>query len=97
MQGRFRALKKTLRKKFQKFMDQLVLVVKIGLGLMIIFFVALLLLSKPPEIISEYFVDYAEQRTSEGRMDEDEFIQMMTPAAKKAEQTHGTRPSLLIA
>lgn len=97
MQGKFRAFKKKLQKKFQKLTDRLVLVFKIGIGLIAIFFIVLFILAKPAEIVSDYFVDYAEQRAGEGRLTEEEFIQMMTPAAKKVEGTHGTRPSLLIA
>ncbi|MEY8292534.1 glucosaminidase domain-containing protein [Carnobacteriaceae bacterium 52-44] len=97
MQRKFRKFKNNMNRKFQKLLDRIALVLRIGIALTVIFFVVLFLIAKPSEIVSDYFINHAEQSKDESYMTEEEFIQLFTPIAKKVEKTHGTRPSLLIA
>jgi len=97
MQRRFRRFKKNINQRFQNFLNLLSLLFKLGFTLLFIFFVVLFLISRPLNIFSDFFVDHSEETAEVGRITEDEFIQRVEPTAKEVEQTHGVRPSLLIA
>src|SRR5699024_6085391 len=97
MQRRFRRFKKNINQRFQNFLNLLSLLFKLGFTLLFIFFVVLFLISRPLNIFSDFFVDLSEETAEVGRITEDEFIQRVEPTAKEVEQTHGVRPSLLIA
>ena len=97
MPKKFRRFKKKLNRKFQNFLNLVALVFKLGLIVVILFFGVLFLISHPLEVVSDYFIDHTEEVADKGRISEDEFIQRVEPIAKKVEQTHGVRPSLLVA
>jgi len=97
MQRKFRKFKNKMNRKFQKLLDRIAFIFKLVFVLTILFFVVLFFITKPSKIVSDYFINHAEQAKNEGRITEEEFIQLFTPVAKDVEKTHGTRPSILIA
>lgn len=98
MQQKLRTKKRKWKKAWTEFIHHVTLTFKIALSLVVLFFIILFVIVEPMEIMSHDFFQSQEDvfSSSSGSIEED-FIQMIAPHAKKAEQTYGTRPSLLIA
>src|SRR5699024_12696921 len=96
MQRKFRKFKNKMNRKFQKLLDRIAFIFKLVFVLTILFFVVLFFITKPSKIVSDYFINHAEQAKNEGRINEEEFIQLFTPVAKDDEKNHCTRQSILI-
>lgn len=97
MQRKFKKFKNNLNKKLQNFIQLMTLLFKLGLATILIFVVVLFIIGTPSKIVNEYFTTSSNSAFNAEYMSEEEFIELLTPYAKKVEETHGTRPSILIA
>lgn len=98
MQQKGRNKKRSWKKTGKEFINNVTLTFKIAFSLVVLFFVILFFIVEPMEIMSHDFFKPQDEFTipSSGSVEEN-FIQMVAPHAKQAQQTYGTRPSLLIA
>jgi flagellum-specific peptidoglycan hydrolase FlgJ len=97
MQRKVRKLKRKGKKTLDKFVDTVALSFKIGVVLLILFFVMLFFIIEPIDFIGKNFSSSNEAVEITENMSKTEFIETLTPHAKKAQEEYGTRPSLLIA
>lgn len=97
MQREFRKLKRKGKKVLNNFVDTVALTFKIGVALVVLFFILLFFIIEPPDFIAQHFSSSNDAVEMTEGMSKTEFIETLTPHAKQAEATYGTRPSLLIA
>lgn len=97
MQRKFRKFKKQGKKSLDRFVDIIALSFKIGVGLILLFFIMLFFIVEPIDIIGQGFSSSNDAVETTENMSKNEFIETLTPHAKKAEEVYGTRPSILIA
>lgn len=97
MQREFKKFKRKTTKRVQNFTRLFSLFLKLGFATILIFFVVLFLIGTPSKIVSDYFTTSSNFIFNAEYMSEDEFVRLLTPYAKQVEETHGTRPSILIA
>lgn len=97
MQREFRKLKRKGKKFLDKFVDAMALSFKIGLVLLLLFFIMLFFIVEPIDFIGQNFSSNNDEVEIMEDMSKTEFIETLAPHAKKAEEAYGTRPSLLIA
>lgn len=96
MQEKIRKLKRNTRKRFSNFFDFVVLFMKIGVSVILVFFVILFYLGDSFHFMNQT-ADENNVETSSSEMSREEFIELLKPYALEAQQTHNVRPSLLIA
>lgn len=97
MQREFKKFKIKMNKKVQNFTRLVSLFLKLGFVTVLIFFVVLFLIGTPSKVVNDLFSTSNNFSFNAAYMSEDEFIHLLTPYAKQVEETHGTRPSILIA
>lgn len=97
MQQKIRKLKKQWKKTLNKFVDGVTILFKIGLVLVVLFFTILFFIIEPTDFIGQNFSSLNDDNEMIENMSKEEFVQTLAPHAKNAQETYGTRPSLLIA
>lgn len=97
MRRKFRKLKRRGKKSLDNFVDVVALSFKIGVALLILFFIMLFFIIEPSHFIGQNYLSSHDTVELTENMSKTEFIETFTPPAKKAEEVYGTRPSLLIA
>lgn len=91
MQRVFKKMNRQIQKTFSEFLNRLALIVKLLLTLFFVFFVVLFLIVKPA---------INPERTEDNmsvELTKEEFIEEISPIAQKMANTHGIRPSVLVA
>lgn len=97
MQRQIKKIKRKGKKALDNFVDTMVLSFKIGVALLGVFFIMLFIIGEPIEFIGQNFSSRNDTVEMTEGMNKEEFIQTLTPYAKDAQETYGTRASLLIA
>ncbi len=97
MQQQMRKLKKQWHKSWNNFLDRLVLAMKITLSLIVLFFGILFFIIKPAKFIGHESSSWSDEAVIAENQSKTEFVETLTPHALEAQETYGTRPSLLIA
>lgn len=97
MQQDIRKLKRKWLKSWNQFLDRVTFTLKIILSLIVLFFAILFFIIKPAESLEHKSSSHQDEVLMRDNLNKEEFIEVVTPHALAAKDTHGIRPSILIA
>lgn len=96
MQKRIRKFQRNIKKRVSNLFDVLALTTKIGLALVVLFFLFIFIIAKPLNLLQvSQTTEINEENVA--NLNHEEFIELVTPYAQEAAASYDVRPSLLVA
>lgn len=96
MQKQIQIKIRKIKKSFNQFINRLIFFGKMSIGLLLVFFAVLFMITKPNRTNIEELFSSPEE-TSIETVTKNEFLEVMIPIAKQAQAEYGIRPSVLVA
>lgn len=97
MQKQIQQKKRQMKKRWNAFINRILFLSKMGIGLIVVFFIILFMLTKPIQSNLAELLSLSSETTISGSISKEEFIEQITPIAKQAQLDYGVRPSILVA